>query len=83
MNPRVVAWARVHGIDLALLVREDPEADLFRVDGLPWTILFSEWITAKWREWRKLCTHVPDMKRPLCDHCHNHEKFDAWLQGQT
>lgn len=83
MNPRVVAWARAHNIDPAKLVRESLDDDLFRVGGQLWTVLFMEWIQAKWREWRKLCTYVPDAKHPLCDHCHNHEAFDAWLQGET
>jgi len=83
INPRVVAWARVRGINPEVLVRSNPDSDLYRVDRVPWTIVYSEWIRAKWDEWRKLCTHVPDAKHPLCDHCHNHAKFDAWLQETT
>jgi hypothetical protein len=83
INPRVVAWARTRGIDPKALVRSNPDDEQYRVERVPWTIPYSEWITAKWAEWQQLCTHVPDRKHPFCDHCHNHEKFDAWLQETT
>jgi|PlaIllAssembly_1097288.scaffolds.fasta_scaffold123619_5 hypothetical protein len=77
INVRVVAWARTRGIDPTLLVRMIPDEDQYMVDGLPWTIPFSEWIRAKWDEWWKLC---PSPYSKTCAHCYNHEAFNAWLQ---
>lgn len=80
-NPRVIAWAEAHDVDPHDLVRDDPEDDLFRIERTPWTVLFSEWITAKWREWRAPCTHKFTREQPFCPHCNNHDEFNAWLVG--
>jgi len=76
-NPRVMAWARSRGVNHTRLVREDPDKDQFLVDGLPWTILYSEWIMRKWREWWTLC---PLSSPAGLEHYFDAEGFDAWLQ---
>jgi len=77
MNPWVVAWARTKNIEPATLIRTSLDDDLACVGNLPWTILYSEWIQAKWKEWRSWC---PDPSGQTCfGHCHDSQSFSAWL----
>lgn len=81
-NPRVVLWAKVQGIDLKLLERGD-NGDLYRPDGTtPWTVLFSQWVQRKWRDFHCLCHGTPERGECCAGGPDTQRRFDEWLDGQ-
>lgn len=89
-NPRWVLWLRTQGeTPETFKVRTTPDAEITQIDGLPWTIVYSEWIRARWREWAAtigfkhgcVSTQLP-WERALAAG-HTQEDFDHWLEERV
>lgn len=82
-NPRFVLWCRSRGLEPEALGPFGVGAPtLIEDEGhvVPWTMVFSLWIQARWRDWRGL----PQNKhrdRVVVDS--DAEGFDAWLTGEV
>lgn len=79
INPRLVRWAEVKGLNIDDLVNRK-DGEIFMVDDVPWTVEFMAWISEKWAEFRVKCHG--NMARGEC--CAGgprvHERFDEWLK---
>jgi len=89
-NPRFVLWCESRGFQPDSFDRDEDE-DMKLVthhngDGVqyPWTLVFSDWIKAQWKEW----AHSIGFKdrdgwqahRLAQAAGHGHAEFDAWLR---
>lgn len=85
-NPRWLLWLRTIGETPATFkVRTTPDGEITKIDGLPWTIVYSEWVRARWREWAAElgfttgdASHRLPWERALASG-HTQEDFDRWL----
>lgn len=84
-NPRFVRWARSRG-KLPDAFGRDADGDIERIehDGamLPWTLVFSFWIRARWNEWAtELGFTRGEYRHEAALHSgHTAAEFDAWLE---
>ena len=85
MNPRVLLWLRAIKLAPADISRKGEDVPEVSVNGflLPWTIHYSEWIQARWREWRGSLGYptkgLTPWHRALAGG-HTGAEFDAWLE---
>lgn len=77
-NPRYVAYARAHHVDVP--------AEMLRRDQVAWPggcmTGFILWLNERWREWDKLVGIRDPYQRELELH-DAHEWFDLWLQVRS
>jgi hypothetical protein len=86
INPRVVCWAKSRGEDVRTLLSERFVVDAG--DRLLWTIVYSEWIMARWQEWAGELgfTRHEGGNRPHENaqaNGHTADEFDAWLKKKV
>lgn len=78
-NPRVVLWAKEHGVDLEKLERRDDE-EMYSQDGeVPWTVSYSQWVHRKWRDFFLMC-HGTETRGECCSGLRAQKRFDTWLR---
>ena len=83
MNPRVLLWAKANGVDFMKLQRDRVEDPLYEVNGVPWTIEFTQWTQARWREFYKQCHGNEHMLIECCGSAAEDGRFDRWLYKQV
>lgn len=94
LNPRFVCWAfsrNAHPYDFTRVERGEPDDDVILVEDrgsrLPWTIVYSQWIMARWREWGTELGFKRDGHHEAYEvaqlNGHPAEEFDAWLRRKT
>ncbi len=87
-NPRFVLWARSRG-KLPEAFGRDADGDIKRIehDGatLPWTLVFSFWIRARWNEWATQLGFTRGERRheDALHSGHTAAEFDAWLERRV
>jgi hypothetical protein len=80
-NPRVLLWARVRGIEEEL-IKHGTGGDPYRVDGLPWTVVYSQWVRDMWKDFHCLCHGTPERGECCAGDADTHRRFDEWLSAQ-
>jgi hypothetical protein len=89
LNPRVWWWLKAVGLEWPAIQRQDDEdTRMVTVDGERslWTILYSEWIRARWAEWagtlgftRREHGYAPHELALAGGH--DAREFDTWLEA--
>jgi hypothetical protein len=89
MNPRVVCWARAHGLDVeaidrALAVNWKHQTGKMRIlvrdeqGEIHWTIHYMAWIGYAMRAWAETCRETVRCLGGQCEH--DGEHFAQWLE---
>lgn len=84
-NPRFVEWCRSIGVRPQKMTRRRPDDEIRRVNKLPWTIVFSQWLMSCWDEWAKALGYKRSRDGFYSPHevalasGHTHDAFDRWL----
>ena len=90
LNPRFVHWAisrGEHPYDTVSATERGIDEEIRRIDGVPWTVAFTQWIRAMWTEWAIGLGY----RREGMYHPHEvalasgrrHEVFDEWLSRKV
>lgn len=80
MNPRVLLWLAAAGLAPADIARRSGE-DVPRVtvggERNLWTVHYTCWIGARWREWAR----TKGFRDPVAAQLAGHVDFDEWLEA--
>jgi hypothetical protein len=85
MNPRVLLWLKATGLTAADIAPDAVTGDTARLDGMPWTIRFTQWCLSRWTEWAGTLGFT-EGARPHDTALlsgHTSEEFDLWLAARV
>ena len=79
-NPRVLQWARLHGIEEEL-VKRGATGEVYYVDGAPWTVAYSGWTKRRWRDFHMQCHGTPERGECCAGGPETQQRFTEWLDN--